>query len=327
MPCLRVVKARILTMRRFITHLFLVCLLALSLPAAAKERVWVVLSAEDGVHAETATVLRNELAGEATLKFGVPGKLLDTHEAPPTLIVTVGTVAFDTTHKWLSERYAIWGHVPVLATLLPRSAFDARVAEAGRSTRALSAVVLDQPISRQMALIEHVLPNRLRVGVLPGPQTRPLLSQLKKQASLRDLRLVVGSPVDSPEKVYPALKEVFESADVLLALPDSLIYNGSSLQNILLASYRARVPVVAFSPTYVKAGALVAVYTTPAQVARQTAGVVRGWLAGRGLPPVQPPREFDVVVNTHVAKSLGLRVDDAERIAAALQKVEAGAKP
>jgi putative ABC transport system substrate-binding protein len=316
-------------MRRFVTQLFplLFCLLALSLPAVAKERVWVVLSAEDGVYAETAMVLRNDLERDVTLRFGVPDSLLNTQEAPPALIVTVGTTAYETTHKWLSERYAIWGHVPVLATLLPRSAYDARVAELGRSGRAMSAVVLDQPISRQMALIKHALPNWSRVGVLPGPQTRLQLPQLERQASLRELRLVVGAPVDSAEQIYPALKAVFESADVLLALPDALIYNSSSLQNILLASYRARVPVVAFSPAYVKAGALMAVYTTPTQVARHAAGAVRGWLAGRGLPPVQSPRAFEVVVNTHVAKSLGVQLDDAEQITAALQKAEGGARP
>ncbi len=310
-------------MRRFATHLLLVCLLVLSLPAAAKDRVWVVMSGEEGVYAETAMVLRSELEGEATLKFGVPGKLLDTQEAPPALIVTVGTVAFDTTHKWLSERYAIWGHVPVLATLLPRSAYDARVAEAGRSGRAMSAVVLDQPISRQMALIKRALPNWLRVGVLLGPQTRPHLPLLERQARLRELRLIASPAVDSTEQIYPALKEVFESADVLLALPDSVLYSSSSLQNILLASYRARVPLVAFSPAYVKAGALMAVYTTPAQVARHAAGVVRGWLVGRGLPAAQPPREFEVVTNASVANSLGLRIDEAAHIAEDLRREEA----
>ncbi len=310
-------------MCRFATHLLLLCLLALSLPAAAKERVWVVLSAEDGVHAETATVLRNELEREVTLKFGVPAKLLDTQEAPPALIVTVGTVAFDTTHKWVNERYAIWGHVPVLATLLPRSAYDARTAEAGRSGRAMSAVVLDQPISRQMALIKHALPNWGRVGVLLGPQTRSELPLLERQARLRDLRLITSPSIDSPEQIYPALKEIFASADVLLALPDSVLFNSSSLRNILLTSYRARVPLVAFSPAYVKAGALMAVYTTPTQVAHHTAGVVRGWLVGRGLPPVQSPREFEVVVNNHVANSLGLRIDEAVHIAEDIRREEA----
>lgn len=309
-------------MRRFATHLFLACLLALSLPAAARDKIWVVMSGEGGVYAETATVLRHELERDVALKFGIPGSLLDTQEAPPTLIVTVGTAAFDTTHRWLSERYAIWGHVPVIATLLPRNAYDARVEEAGRSTRAMSAVLLDQPISRQMALIKRALPNWSRVGVLLGPQTRPQLPLLERQARQRDLRLVPSPSVDGLEQIYPALREVLQSADVLLALPDATLYNSSSLQNILLASYRARVPLVAFSPVHVKAGALMAVYTTPSQVARHAAGMVRSWLAGRSLPPAQVPREFDVVVNNHVANSLGLRIDEATQIADDLRREE-----
>jgi putative tryptophan/tyrosine transport system substrate-binding protein len=309
-------------MRRFATYIFLACLLALSLPAAARDKIWVVMSGEGGVYAETATVLRNELERDVALKFGIPGSLLDTQEAPPTLIVTVGTAAFDTTHRWLSERYAIWGHVPVIATLLPRSAYDARMEQAGRSARAMSAVLLDQPINRQMALIKRALPNWSRVGVLLGPQTRPQLPLLERQARQRDLRLVPSLAVDSLEQVYPALREVLQSADVLLALPDAVLYNSSSLQNILLASYRARVPLVAFSPVHVKAGALMAVYTTPSQVARHAAGMVRGWVAGRGLPPAQAPREFDVVVNNHVANSLGLRIDEATQIADDLRREE-----
>ncbi|GAB1394359.1 ABC transporter substrate binding protein [Rhodocyclaceae bacterium] len=305
-------------------HLVLACLLAMTLvlPAAAAERVLVVMSGEDGVYAETAAGLRNELERDVTLKVGVPAKLLDTQEAPPALIVTVGTAAFEKTHQWLSERYAVWGHVPVLATLLPRAAYEARATEAGRSTRAMSAVLLDQPLAREMALIKRALPNWLRVGVLLGPQTRPQLLQIERQARLRELRLVPSLYVDSAERIYPALKEVLESADVLLALPDAVIYNSSSLQNILLASYRARVPLVAFSPTHVKAGALMAVYTTPDQVARQAAGMARGWLAGRSLPAAQTPREFDVVVNHHVANSLGLRIDDAKQIAEDLRREE-----
>lgn len=312
-------------MRRFAAHLALACLLVMTLvlPVAAAERILVVLSGEDGVYAETAIVLRNELEREAALKFGLPGKLLDTQEAPPALIITVGTAAYDATHKWLGERQAIWGHVPVLATLLPRSAYDMRATEVRRSGRVMSAVVLDQPINRQMALIKRALPSWSRVGVLMGPQTRPQLPLLERQARLRDLRLVTSTPVDSAEQIYPALKEVFESADMLLALPDAVLYNSSSLQNILLASYRARVPLVVFSPAYVKAGALMAVYTTPGQAARHAASLVRGWLAGRGLPPVQAPREFEVVVNNHVANSLGLRIDDAAQIAEDLRREEA----
>lgn len=290
--------------------------------AHAAPPVWVALAETDGIHAETAAVLRAELEREAMLKVGVAGTVLDARDAPPALIVTVGAAAFERTLAWLAERDDVWVRVPVLATLLPRAAFDARQMGGARPLRLVSAVVLDQPLDRQMALIKRALPDRRQVAVLPGPQTRPLLGALGREARAHDLRLVATSPVNVADDIYPSLKEALTSADVLLAQPDPLIYNGASLQNILLTSYRARVPLVAFSSAYVKAGALVAVYSTPAQVARHAAGMARGWLAGRGLPPAQSPQEFAVAVNPRVAASLGLQLDDASLIAEDLRRAE-----
>lgn len=290
--------------------------------AHAAPQVWVALAEADGIHAETAAVLRAELEREATLKVGVAGTVLDARAAPPELIVTVGAAAFERTLVWLAERDDTWVRVPVLATLLPRAAFDARQTGGARPLRVVSAVVLDQPLGRQMALIKRALPDRRLVAVLPGPQTRPLLGTLEREAAARDLRLVATPPVNTSDDIYPSLKEALANADVLLAQPDPLIYNGASLQNILLTSYRARVPLVAFSSAYVKAGALIAVYSTPAQVARHAAGMARGWLAGRGLPPVQSPQEFAVAVNPRVAASLGLQLDDASLIAEDLRRAE-----
>jgi ABC-type uncharacterized transport system substrate-binding protein len=84
------------------------------------------------------------------------------------------------------------------------------------------------------------------------------------------------------------------------------------------------VPLVAFSPAYVKAGAVLALYSTPAQVARRAAEMTRTWLAGRGLPPPQAPREFAVTANAKVAASLGLQLDEASLIAEDLRRLEGG---
>ena len=78
--------------------------------------------------------------------------------------------------------------------------------------------------------------------------------------------------------IFPALKQVLEDAEVLLALADAQIYNSNSLQNILLTSFRARVPLVAFSPAYVRAGALMAVHVTPTQLGAQAGVIARGVL-------------------------------------------------
>lgn len=71
------------------------------------------------------------------------------------------------------------------------------------------------------------------------------------------------------------------------------------------------VPLVGFSPAYVKAGALLALYSTPAQVGARGGEVLRQALAGKVLPSPQWPREFVVAVNQDVARSLGFALDEA----------------
>lgn len=296
--------------------------LVLSVVHARQNAVWVVLAETGGVHAEAGAVLRYELEREARVNMGACDSLADAAGPAPALIVTVGTQAFNCTLDWLGKRPADWERVPVLASLLPMAAYGERLARQPAGLRPVSAVVLDQPPGRQLALVRRALPGYARVGVIPGPQSRPLLPELEREASERGLRLVTGLPVDRDADLYPSLRNVLTDADVLLALPDTTVYHGASLRNILLTTYRARVPLVAFSAGYVKAGALAAVYSTPVQVGNQTATLARRWLGGGGMPPVQGPREFAVATNVRVAASLGLTLDDADQIAEDLRRAE-----
>jgi ABC-type uncharacterized transport system substrate-binding protein len=116
---------------------------------------------------------------------------------------------------------------------------------------------------------------------------------------------------------------VLAEADVLLALPDTRVFNAGSLQNILITTYRQRVPLVAFSAAYVKAGATLALYASPAQAASQAAAMVRIFLGGRGLLPPQSALEFSVALNERVARSLGLPDDDPAALADTLRRQEA----
>lgn len=310
-------------MRRRLFRLAIAWLLAMALvaPATAAPQVWIALTEESGAYAEAAAVLRAELEGVQQTAAGWQQVLNDKAE-PPDLIVTLGATAFDGTLDWLAARGAAWERVPVLAALLPRAAFDAQAAQGTAARRPLSAAVLDQPLARQMALLKRALPDRRRVGVLPGPQTLPLLKALQKEAVARGLGLVAGPAINAPTDIYPTLKVVLEEAEVILALPDPTVYHGANLQNILLTTYRARVPLVGFSPAYTKAGAVLALYSTPAQVARRAAEMVRSWQTGRGLPPPQTPREFAVAANARVAASLGLQLDEAAVLAEDLRRIE-----
>jgi ABC-type uncharacterized transport system substrate-binding protein len=110
--------------------------------------------------------------------------------------------------------------------------------------------------------------------------------------------------------IFPDLQQVLNRSDVLLALADPQIYNSSSIQNILLTAFRLKVPMVAFSPAYVRAGALMALYVTPVQVGVQAAELVRLVLDGKSLPGhAVESNDFEVAVNAHVARVLDVSLD------------------
>lgn len=304
-------------------RLALACLLAmtLALPAAAGQRIWVALAEESGPYAEAANELRGALGGSNELTIRRWQAFGEEKGPVPDLIVTVGSTAFDEMLKSLRNRGAEWRRVPVLASLLPRLAYETNAERQQAGGRLISAALLDQPLNRQFALLKRVLPDRRRVGVLIGQQTAALLPSLQAEGrAIGDT--VVSSAALGQEEIYPALKQVLENSDVLLALPEPGIYNAGTLQHILLTTYRARVPVVAFSSAYVKAGAVLALYSTPAQVMQRAVEMIMNWQAGRGLPSPQMPRDFSVAVNTQVAASLGLSIDEAANITRDLRHQE-----
>lgn len=81
--------------------------------------------------------------------------------------------------------------------------------------------------------------------------------------------------------------------------------------------------MMAFSPAYVRAGALLAVYSTPTQIGQQAGALARGVLLGQPLGVPQYPLQFEISVNEHVARSLGLKLD-ADQLAERLRRLERG---
>jgi putative ABC transport system substrate-binding protein len=298
---------------RFLTALAVACLCLMtygSAWAAGTVSVWLALSDTGGVHAEAAESLRAQLekAQPGRISWRVEHWSQFTSPKPePQWVVAVGTAA----QRGMQELFA--GDPtppPILAILVPHLAFE-RIADQKRlNAGSLSAVFLDQPPARQLELIRLALPAVRNIGILVSGESRGHVSALAKAASARSLKLVV-SPVDQGG-LFPALQSLLSDANVLLALPDPTVFNSQTAANILTAAYRRQVPLVGFSPSWVKAGALLALYSTPAQVGARGGELLLHALAGRPLAPPQSPQEFVVKVNQDVARSLGIALDEAQ---------------
>lgn len=302
---------------------WLLCGAAQAQTNLSQVRVMVVNSDPAPAYAQAAQALSDGLA-----RLGVPPSQISQSFASdltlrlhsdqaqrPTVFVALGSEA---------ARVLLAGNVqaPILCALLPRAGFERLLSMNGRvMSGRLSAIYLDQPMARQLMLIRLALPQPSRLGVLWGPESSGHASSLRAQTAAYGMSLseVVVSRVEDLSTGLPAL---LADSNVLLALPDPLVFNSSTIQNILLTSFRARVPIVAFSPAYVRAGALLALYTTPEQAGQQAAEQVWQVLQGKPLPdrPIEP-NDFEVGVNAHVARALGVAFDSTH-LRLALRRLE-----
>ncbi len=278
-----------------------ICLMgAAELSAAA--RVTVVLSDDSAPYQEVYQVVRAYLddggheVGRVYAPALTPGSLSDAR-----LVVAVGVRSAEA----LSE---LANRPPVLAVLVPRAWYlktgRARLTDGGR--RSASAIYIDQPFDRQAQMIRQALPDVRRVGDLLSEDQEGIVGELGE--SLRAQRLgLMHVLLTANDRLITPLETVLSEVDLLLAVPDPLIFNRNTAQSLFLTSYRYRDPVLGYSRSLTRAGALLSLHSSPAQIGRQAAEWVRSALSASPirLPSSTYPAYFSVSINEQVARSLG----------------------
>lgn len=308
-----------------VLRLLLVLWLAWSAPALAQDsvRVGVLLSGAgtsywavlEGLRGELETALPQARLEVVTLAETAPSADALADLRTMQLIVAVGTRAARAARR-------LPDGIPVLSVFLPRHAYS-QVFSASRPQRAVSAIYLEQPLSRQFAFVRALRPDAAVVGAVLGP------SSAHRKPALRQAAEGAGFTLDAVEisgddRAVTAMKRLVGRADVLLAVPDAAVFTPNRAKWLLYMAYRRNTPLVGFSRPYVEAGALGSIFSTPAQVGRQAAGRIRRWHREGALGPPAFPLEFEVAVNRFTARALGIRVPEA---AALRRAVETGEVP
>ena len=203
---------------------------------------------------------------------------------------------------------------PVLGVFTPLPTFISLLADSKRLLGDFSAIVLDQPYSRRFSLIKTVMPDIKNLGLLTGPSSKLEMENIRETGEDAQFNILQQS-IQKEADLIPQLTTLLEISDALMAIPDALVYTRETVQPILLTSYRYQKPVFGFSQTYVKAGALAAVYSTSKQMAKQAAEIaIKSQQAPGVLPPPQAPKYFSVAVNYQVARSLNIQIADENSI-------------
>ncbi|MGB7814835.1 MAG: ABC transporter substrate binding protein [Methylotenera sp.] len=231
------------------------------------------------------------------------------------LVIALGVKALEASSKLKHT-------TPVLGVFTPLPTFNSLLLASKRDLGNFSAIVLDQPYMRQMSLIKTVLPDVKNLGILLG-STSSQYGELLKDVGEKSTFNILEENINQESDLIPKLKKVLDSTDALMAIPDPLIYNRETAQPILLTSYRHQKPVFGYSQSYVRAGALAAVYSSTKQLAQQAAEIaVKSQQAPGLLPPPQTPKYFSVMVNYQVARSLNIQLADEDSLYKKLLELE-----
>lgn len=305
--------------RVFLLRVVLVlCLAAGKAFAGDPDQVLVIMSAQDGAHAELAAALRTKLnAALPTARIVEQDASAVTMQtlAGNRVIVTVGSEAARITANLAPAQ-------TVVHTLIPAATYrDLPVPPAAGAK--VAVIVLDQPASRQIALLRIAFPDWQRIALLAGDSADISVRQLADAARAQHFEVREGL-VGAERELYPALQKVLAEPAILIATPEPQIFSSATIQNVLLTAYRRRSPVLGFSAAYTRAGALLSLYSTPAQIGEQASALVVRALRGSALPAVQGPSQFELAINANVARSLGIEMESADKLRAALIRLEGG---
>jgi putative ABC transport system substrate-binding protein len=283
--------------------------------------VTIILSAPSQSYLDFVDSFREQLI--VTKNTALRVKVIDLHETDKPVVAENSELVIALGVKALEAASKLKFNTPVLGVFTPLPSFNSLLASSGRDLGNFSAIVLDQPYARQMLLIKTILPEVKRLGVMLGKSSSQY-NELIRDAGEKSAINVSVETINRESELIPKMQKLLDQNDALMAIPDPLVYSRETAQSVLLTSYRYQKPVFGYSQSYVRAGALAAVYSNTKHLAKQAAEIAIKTQAAPGLlPPPQTPQYFSVAINYQVARSLNIHVIDQDIVYRRLLEAEA----
>jgi len=296
-------------------HLFSLLILLLSffvlsipLASATKQELTVLLlytpdnRLQNTIAQKFSVTLAYRLTGTRILSSG-RAQFDDSKIDSNTVIVAIGKENITTANKKYPDNDKL------LLSTWPIE--DRAVSSAYRS----SLLYITQPLCRQLHFVKTLNPEWKTIGVIINDNPVQNKAEITSCAKKKSLAANITT-IDSEGQLTSQLKELLASSDLLLALPDSSIYNSKTVKNILLTSYRLRKPVIGFSKNFSKAGALASIYSTPTQIAETATTIIDDYITSgnRFSQKENYPEDFEISINRQVFRALDMDLPDIEKL-------------
>jgi len=177
----------------------------------------------------------------------------------------------------------------------------------------IAGVSADVPPERDLAALRSAVPGVKRVGLLFGRGSGVPLARRARAAAEAAGIILIEAPIADLSDLHRVARDLIGKVDALWLPPDPTVATPEVFRALLDLSLAHRKPLLVFSESLVRSGALVAASPDYAWMGAQAAGLVRRIQNGEraGDIGVLPLRRTRVVLNPATARALGCVVPSA----------------
>ncbi len=234
--------------------------------------------------------------------FGKGKKMLDEieNEVKPDLIYAVGIWALQLVEKEKPNIPVVYSMVLNPPTIV------------GDQPKNITGASMNVSVKETFKLLKQMNPNLKRVGTIyTAATTGHLVNDGAKVAKELGIELI-SKKINSPRQAIGALNALQkQKIEVLWLVPDKAMSVPTVSKQLVLFSYRNRVPLAGFSKGQAEMGSLVSVsFGSSSDIGAQAGELANALLTGTRAEdlPFTKARKIKVVVNMKTAKRLGIQV-------------------
>ena len=290
---------------------------ASSIDSGSSHHVYVIFSPENELHTKIVQIISKDLKlrrPSIVVSKVTPGEKIKTVDSDTDIVIGIGSEGMKSADT----------HYPEIKKLFISS--DPNKYKLDKDRNSNDAILyMTQSYCRQIRFIRQLNRQWKIISILNSKEKPIDSSQIQQCADEHDIKIYIVSTAGNAN-ITDKIRHALHHSDVLLALPDSNIYNSKTVKNILLTSYRYRKPVIAFSKNFVNAGALAAIYSDTENIAMSASKLIEQHLYSvTPIEPINYPDEFDISINRQVFRALDITIPDIDTIKSALQQKETDA--
>ncbi len=276
----------------------LFCLLLTPTFAFSQEHVLAVMSNHGKIYQNFYSTLEDKLYKNISITrvsfSDINNEILSQHN----FIVSIGYKAAKAVSKHKIK-------TPIIYSLIPDNESLRRSIPCKKTT--CYKAYINQPLNRYTKLFKVLFPEKNLVLATTKANTRK--AQQVKTAS-KNIGIVYKEIRIQKQNTTRSFINKLNNNDVLLALPNPDIYNANNAKSIILSTYHANVPIIAYSKSFAKAGALVSLYSSIDNIADKTASIINKIIMeGPQKQKEYYPDDFMIKINSAVARSLNIDID------------------